>query len=148
MHVLSREAVRLGQTAGSRDEAILEAGRILEELEAVAPGYAAAMLEREHGVSTSVGEGFAIPHGTDESRDLVRRTALSFVQFPAGVAWDNADDLVYVAIGIAAHDDAHLGVLARLAEILLQPDLAARLRHPTDENDVLSVLEPAFGDEA
>lgn len=144
--VLSADAVRLGLSAGSRDEAILSAGRILEEVGAVGAGYAAAMVERERGISTSVGEGFAIPHGTDESRALVNRTALSFAQFPEGVAWDG--DTVYVCIGIAARDDAHLDLLARLAEILIQPDLAARLRQPTGTDDVLSVLEAASGDPA
>lgn len=144
MDVLARDAVRLGATAGSRDEAILEAGRILESVAAVAPGYAAAMVERERSISTSIGEGFAIPHGTDESRELVNWTALSFVQFPAGVPWD--DDTVYVCIGIAARDDAHLGILGRLAEILIQPDLAARLRQPPDADVVLSILGSAFGD--
>ncbi len=100
MDVLPPEAIRLGLPAGSKEDAILAAGRILEELGAVDIGYADAMLERERGMSTSVGEGFAIPHGTDESRELIHRTALSFAQFPAGVDW--GEDRVYVCIGIAA----------------------------------------------
>ena len=46
------------------------------------------MLEREKSVSTFIGEGVAIPHGTDESRALVRRTTLGVLQFPDGVDWD------------------------------------------------------------
>ncbi|HEY8870184.1 MAG TPA: PTS sugar transporter subunit IIA [Candidatus Limnocylindrales bacterium] len=142
MNVLVRDAIRLGSIASSRDDAILQAGRALEETGAVDPGYADAMLERERGISTSVGEGFAIPHGTDESRVLVRRTALSFIQFPAGVDWDA--DRVYVCIGIAARDDAHLGILAQLADTLIEPELAARLREATDPDEVLAILEPAL----
>jgi mannitol/fructose-specific phosphotransferase system IIA component len=142
VNVLVRDAIRLGSIASSRDDAILQAGRALEETGAVDPGYADAMLERERGISTSVGEGFAIPHGTDESRVLVRRTALSFIQFPAGVDWDA--DRVYVCIGIAARDDAHLGILAQLADTLIEPELAARLREATDPDEVLAILEPAL----
>jgi PTS system mannitol-specific IIA component len=140
--VLPREAIRLGLTAGSKEDAILAAGRILEELEAVDPGYADAMLEREQTMSTSGGEGFAIPHGTDESRTLIHRTALSFAQFPAGVDWGT--DQVFVCIGIAARDDAHLEILASLADILIEPELASQLRTAADPDVVLSVLAPAL----
>ena len=140
--VLPREAVRLGQTAGSREDAVRLTGRVLEEIGAVDRGYADAMVERERSISTSVGEGFAIPHGTDESRVLVRRTALAFVQFPAGVDWDS--DRVFICIGIAARDDAHLDILARLAEIIIQPELAAQLREAPDADAVLGVLASAF----
>ena len=144
MDVLPREAIRLGLPAGSKEDAILSAGRILEELGAVEVGYADAMLERERGMSTSVGEGFAIPHGTDESRELIHRTALSFAQFPAGVDW--GEDRVYVCIGIAARDDAHLEILASLANILIEPDQASQLREATDPDVVLAVLAPALQD--
>jgi len=142
MDVLPREAIRLGLSARSKEDAILAAGRILEELGAVDIGYADAMLERERGMSTSVGEGFAIPHGTDESRELIHRTALSFAQFPAGVDW--GEDRVYVCIGIAARDDAHLEILASLANILIEPDQASLLREATEPDVVLAVLAPAL----
>ena len=131
MEVLPREAIRLGLAAGSKEDAILATGRILEELGAVDTGYADAMLERERGMSTSVGEGFAIPHGTDESRVLIRKTALSFAQFPAGIDW--GEDRVFVCIGIAARDDAHLEILASLANILIEPELATQLREAARE---------------
>jgi len=136
--VLPREAVRLGLAAESKEDAILAAGRILEELGAVEPGYAEAMLERERGMSTSVGEGFAIPHGTDESRSLIKTTALSFAQFPSGVDWP--EDRVYVCIGIAARDDSHMEILASLATILMEPEQARQLREAQDPEVVLSVL--------
>ena len=144
MDVLPREAIRLGLAAGSKEGAIQMTGRILEELGAVEIGYADAMLERERGMSTSVGEGFAIPHGTDESRELIRWTALSFAQFPEGVDW--GDDRVFVCIGIAARDDAHLEILASLANILIEPDQAIQLREATDPDVVLAVLAPALND--
>jgi PTS system mannitol-specific IIA component len=144
MDVLPREAIRLGLPAGTKEDAILAAGRILEELGAVDIGYADAMLERERGMSTSVGEGFAIPHGTDESRELIHRTALSFAQFPAGIDW--GEDRVYVCIGIAARDDAHLEILASLANILIEPDQASQLRDASDPDVVLAVLAPALQD--
>jgi PTS system mannitol-specific IIA component len=143
--VLSRQAIRLGLSARSKEDAILVTGRILVELDAVEPGYVDAMLERERSMSTSLGAGFAIPHGTDESRVLIRRTALSFAQFPAGVDW--GADQVFVCIGIAARDDEHIEILSQLANTLIEPDLAARLRAATTPDEVLTVLAPSAGDE-
>jgi PTS system mannitol-specific IIA component/phosphocarrier protein FPr len=69
---------------------------------------------------------------------------LSFLQFPAGVEWD--DDTVTVCIGIAAVGDEHVGVLANLARVLTVPDQAARLRAAERPQDVLAIL--GSGEEA
>src|ERR671915_1807064 len=111
--LLSREAVRLGLRAADRFDAVRQTGRALVEIGAVEPPYVDAMLERERQISTSLGEGFAIPHGTDESRRWIRETRLTFLQFPDGVEW--GDENVIVCVAIAAQGDEHVGLLARLA---------------------------------
>jgi mannitol/fructose-specific phosphotransferase system IIA component len=130
--------IRLGLTASDRFDAVRQSGQVLVEIGAVEPPYVDAMLERERLISTSLGEGFAIPHGTDESRRYIRETMLSFLQFPDGVAWD--DDDVIVCVGIAAVGDEHVGVLANLARVLMVPEQAARLRDARTSEDVLAVL--------
>lgn len=137
---LTEDAVRLGRTAADRADAIDQCGALLVELGAVEPGYVAAMHEREASVPTFVGEGVAIPHGTDASRALVRRTALAVVQFPGGVDWGGPT--VHVAIGIAASGEEHLGVLSSLAGILTDPERAALLRSATAPSDVVDLLGP------
>ena len=103
-------------------------------------GYAAAILERETQISTYMGEGVAIPHGTDAARALVRRTALGFLQYPDGVDWDG--ETVYLCIPIAASGDEHVGVLSALAGILVDDVSAAALRAATDVDEVLALLNP------
>jgi mannitol/fructose-specific phosphotransferase system IIA component len=139
--VLVREAVRLAQHANDKWDALRQSGALLEELGVVEEGYAAAILEREKQISTYMGEGVSIPHGTDESRALVRRTALGFIQYPEGVDWDG--ETVYLCIPIAASGDEHVGVLSALAEVLVDPDSAAALRGATDVDVVLARLSPA-----
>jgi mannitol PTS system EIIA component len=136
--LLGADGIRLGLTASNRFDAVRMSGNVLVEIGAVDPPYVDAMLERERGISTSLGEGFAIPHGTDESRKYIRRTMLSFLQFPDGVAWD--DDDVVVCVGIAAVGDEHVGVLANLARVLSVPEQAARLRSAQRIDDVLALL--------
>ncbi|WP_026117359.1 PTS sugar transporter subunit IIA [Nocardiopsis alkaliphila] len=139
--VLNADAIRLGRTARDRADAIDQCGHLLVESGAVEPGYVRAMHEREASIPTFMGEGVAIPHGTDASRALVRRTALAIVQFPEGVDWDGPT--VHVAIAIAASGEEHLKVLSSLAGVLADPERAARLRSATDPEEVLELLAPA-----
>jgi PTS system mannitol-specific IIA component/phosphocarrier protein FPr len=136
--VLVREAIRLAQHADDKWDALRQSGALLEELGAVDDGYAAAVLERETQISTYMGEGVAIPHGTDAARALVRRTALGFIQYPDGVDWDG--ETVYLCIPIAASGDEHVGVLSALAGILVEADSAETLRSATDVDQVLALL--------
>jgi len=137
--LLAADAVRLGLRASDRFDAVRQAGDLLVAIGAVEAPYVEAMLERERQISTSLGEGFAIPHGTDESRRWIRQTKLVFLQFPEGVDW--GDDTVRVCVGIAAVGDEHVGLLARLAEVLIVPEQAARLRDAERIEDVLGILE-------
>ena len=81
--VLGDDSIVLVGTATTRDEAITESGRLLVEAGAVTPAYVDAMHEREKSVSTHMGNGLAIPHGTNEAKSAIRRTAISFVRYPA-----------------------------------------------------------------
>jgi mannitol/fructose-specific phosphotransferase system IIA component len=137
--VLPRTGIRLGLTATDKWDAIRQCGAVLVELGAVEPGYPDAMLEREKSVSTYIGEGVAIPHGTDESRALVRRTTLGVLQFPAGVDWDG--QVANICVAIAAKGDEHVTVLSALAQILMDPAQAERLRTSASVDDVYALLE-------
>jgi PTS system mannitol-specific IIA component len=136
--LLARDAIRLGERAGSREEAIRRCGAVLVEAGAVGPQYVDAMLEREQSISTYIGEGVAIPHGTLHSKGAVLRDALAVVGFPAGVDWGGEE--VKVCVAIAAAGDGHVDILAQLADILMDPDQAARLRAATDPDQVLDLL--------
>jgi PTS system mannitol-specific IIA component/phosphocarrier protein FPr len=137
--VLPREGIRLGLTAADKWDAIRQCGAVLSELGAVEDGYPETMLEREKSVSTFIGEGVAIPHGTDESRALVRRTTLGVLQFPGGVDWDG--QTVNICVAIAAKGDEHVAVLSSLAQILMDPAQAERLRTSASVDAVYELLE-------
>lgn len=144
--VLAPEAVRLGQRAVDKVDALRQSGRVLTDIGAVEAGYVEAMLAREELVTTFVGEGVAIPHGTNEARALVHRTALGFLQFPDGVDWGDGAT-VQVCIPIAAAGGEHMALLSALAMVLLDPEQAERLRSATSADDVLAVLAAASDDD-
>jgi mannitol/fructose-specific phosphotransferase system IIA component len=141
--VLSAEAVRLGLSATDKEDALRQCGAVLVEIGAADTAYADAILEREQSVSTYMGEGFAIPHGTDASREHINRAALAFLQFPEGVDWNGKE--CFVCIAIASKSNEHIGILQSLAMVLSDADSARRLRETTSADEVLELL--AAGDE-
>jgi PTS system mannitol-specific IIA component len=143
--LLELRGIQLDAAAGGAEEAIRIAGQRLVDIGAVDPSYVDAMLEREQSVSTVMGEGVAIPHGTNESKGFVRRNALSFTRFPEGVDWNGKP--VTIAIGIAAQGNDHVGILSKLAMILVDPEKAQQLRDTTDAQEVLDLLTGDEGDD-
>jgi PTS system mannitol-specific IIA component len=142
--LLGPEAIRLQRYATDRDDAIRQCGELLVAVGAVDPTYVDAMLLREQSISTFVGEGVAIPHGTLAGKDAVHRDALAVLRFPDGVDWDGFP--VTVCVAIAARGDGHVAILSELARILLDPDQAAALRAAEDPDTVLSLLRAAQPD--
>jgi len=136
--VLAESSIVLAGTATSRDDAITEAGRLLVETGAVDASYVDAMHEREQSVSTHMGNLLAIPHGTNEAKPGIRRTALSFVRYPDGLDW-NGKQTEFV-IGIAGAGNDHLGLLQQIASVFLDAEQVARLRAARTPAEVKEVL--------
>jgi mannitol PTS system EIIA component len=147
--LLAEQSIRLDATASDRDDAIRQAGAALLEAGAIEPGYIDAMLEREGSVSTYVGEGVAIPHGTLAGKDAVKDDAISVIRFAQPVAWegDFEGNGVSVAVGIAAKGNGHIALLSQLATILLDPEKAAALRGATTSEAVYELLASTDDDD-
>ncbi len=138
-NVLAASSIVLGGRAHTRDVAITEAGDLLVQAGAVDPSYVDAMHAREQSVSTHMGNGLAIPHGTNEAKSLIKRTAISFVRYDDPVDW-NGKPAEFV-IGIAGAGDDHLALLSRIAETFVDEEAVARLRAARTPEDVLAVLD-------
>src|SRR5207247_9977736 len=129
-------AVVVGATAADRKKAIALVGSILVAEGCVKSEYVTQMQEREEIVSTYLGNGISLPHGTNESKEYVLRTGLAVAQFPEGVPW--GDEPAHLVIGLAATSDEHLKVLPRLGTILGDEDLCLRPAHTMDTSDLNS----------
>ena len=137
--VLETGSIVLSGTATSRDAAITEAGQLLVASGAVDPSYVDSMHERETSVSTHMGNGLAIPHGTNEAKGAIHRSALSFVRYADPIDW-NGKPAEFV-LGIAGAGDDHLALLQRVAEVFADPAQVERLRRASSAADVKAVLE-------
>ena len=136
--VLSRSAVKVGGSAASQSDAIDQVGAVLVGEGLVTPAYVDAMHAREAIVSTYLGNGIALPHGTNETQGEVRRTGLAVIQYPGGVPW--GDEPARLVIGLAAMSDDHIAILSRLAGILDDPKLCERLGQATDPMEIYDAL--------
>jgi mannitol PTS system EIIA component len=142
--LLAPGSIRLHEQAATKEDAVRMCGQALVDAGAVDPAYIDTMLAREVSMSTFLGEGVAIPHGTLAGKDSVHRDALCVLRFPDGVDWGAGT--ATVCIGIAAQGNGHIDILAQLAQILLDPERADALRKAEDPQTVLTLLTPTEGE--
>ncbi|WEJ84818.1 fused PTS fructose transporter subunit IIA/HPr protein [Kluyvera intermedia] len=139
MFQLTVQDIHPGQQAANKEEAIRQVAAALVSAGNVADGYVAGMLAREQQTSTFLGNGIAIPHGTTDTRDQVLKTGVQVYQFPQGVTWGEGQT-AYVAIGIAASSDEHLGLLRQLTHVLSDDEVAEQLKTATTAEELRALL--------
>ena len=136
--VIVAEGIKLGQKPVTKEEAIQTAGELLEKLGYVDDSYVVAMQERERLVSTYMGMGVAIPHGTTQVKDTVKKTGIVLLQYPEGV--DFGAEKAQLVFGIAGIGDEHLDLLSKLCTLLEDPALLETLKSTDDVQWVLEQL--------
>lgn len=136
---LSESNIHLNANASAKQQAIEMAASALVQADNVENGYLQGMLAREQQTSTFLGNGIAIPHGTLDTRSMVKKTGVQVFQFPQGIEWGE-DNIAYVVIGIAARSDEHLSLLRQLTHVLSDEDTAARLAKITDIAEFRAIL--------
>ena len=146
---LTTSLIRLGATPRDKNEAIRQVAALLAENGKVAPEYVEGMFAREAQENTYLGNGVAIPHGTPQSRHLIKETAIAVLQVPGGIDWEDGEgEPAYLIVGIAASDNEHLAVLKRLSTVVGDEAVAERLAKTTDAEDIRRVLSDVAGGES
>ena len=84
---LSESNIHLNANAVNKQQAIEMAASALVQADNVENGYLQGMLAREQQTSTFLGNGIAIPHGTLDTRSMVKKTGVQVFQFPQGIEW-------------------------------------------------------------
>ena len=110
---------RCGSASSAADweAAIRQVGERARRRRRGAPGVRGPMLEREQSISTFVGEGVAIPHGTFAGKDLVSATPSRSCSFLTGSTGTASGSRCASASPQSA--TATSPILAQLAEILM-----------------------------
>ncbi|MBF4461615.1 MULTISPECIES: PTS sugar transporter subunit IIA [unclassified Rathayibacter] len=136
--VLTIGQINASGTATIKEAAIKEAADMLVGVGAVTPAYYPAMLAREATVSTYMGNLLAIPHGTNEARDEIRSSALSFVRYAQPIDWDGNE--VRFVVGIAGVDNEHLEILSKIAILFSEEDEVQKLLEAPDAQALYALL--------
>ncbi|HGF3749143.1 TPA: PTS mannitol transporter subunit IICBA [Vibrio parahaemolyticus] len=138
---IQRENIHLGLKAANKEEAIRFAGNKLVELGYAEPEYVDAMFEREALVPTYLGESIAVPHGTVEAKDRVKKTGIVICQYPSGIQFtEDDDDVAKLVIGIAAKNDEHIQVITTITSALDEPEAIEKLTSTNDVEEILNIL--------
>lgn len=140
MSILSVNKVKLNAKASDKWEAIRMAGQLLVDAGHASGGYIDKMLEREQTLSTYMGNGLAIPHGTQDSKSLIASTGLSIVQLPEGVDFGEGERATLV-IGIAAPGNEHLEILTNIAMICSEDENVERIMQAKTPEEMIEIFE-------
>ncbi|HAU3360435.1 TPA: PTS sugar transporter subunit IIA [Salmonella enterica subsp. salamae] len=138
-NIFTPDNIILNAQAKDKFDAIRITGNILKENGYVTDEYIKRMMVREEIVSTYLGNGLAIPHGTDGSDCEIIKTGISLVQFPDGVDFGDGNT-AYITIGIAGKEAEHMDLLNKIALICIEEDNVQSLRNATSIEQVLQVL--------
>ncbi|AYB39443.1 PTS sugar transporter subunit IIA [Brevibacillus laterosporus] len=128
------------QKANNKQEAIELAGKLLVQAGHVEADYINKMQEREEMLTTYLGNGVAIPHGTNEAKTLIKSTGISIVQFPEGVDFGDGNK-ARLLIGIAGVGDEHLDILSDLAIVVSEEENVEKLVHATTDEEIMDIIK-------
>lgn len=137
--VLDQSQIRASGSATTKDDAIQEAGAILEAAGAVTGEYIGFMRQREALTSTFMGNFLAIPHGTNEGKDTILGSALSFVRYDSPIDWDGNE--VRFVVGIAGKDNGHMEILSKIAIIFSDEDEVQKLLDAESTEHLFALLQ-------
>lgn len=136
--LLNEENILLGLESESKEEAIIRAGERLLENGYIDYDYIDSMIERENKISTYIGMGIAIPHGTEIGKSAVKKAGVTILQYPNGVEFQG--QMAYIIIAIAARENEHLEILSKIATALEAPSIIDEIRKIDNTSKMLEIF--------
>lgn len=136
--ILKKEGIKTGLKSVDKETAIRAAGQLLCDLGFANEDYIQAMVDRENMVSTYMGMGVAIPHGTSNAKETVKKSGIVVMQYPEGV--DFGDEKAYLVIGIAGVGDEHLEILGNIVASLEDEELLETLKKNADVDTIMKTF--------
>lgn len=137
--ILNEGNILLNAAAEGKYEAIERAGRLLADNGYVEPEYIEGMKKREIEITTYIGNGIAIPHGTSEYIKHIKKSGIVVVQYPEGVDFGEGNT-AYILIGIAGRNDEHLEILSAIALVCQDEGNVSKLRSAATKEEIITIL--------
>lgn len=140
MTILSKEKIKLNATVKDKYEAIRMVGQMLVDAGHAPQEYIEKMIDREEALSTYIGGGLAMPHGTNEAKALIRSTGMAVIIVPAGVDF-GGEEPAQLIIGLAAVGNDHLDILTNVAMLVSEEEDMQRILNAASEEELISIFE-------
>lgn len=137
-NILVPEGIILNQKSVTKEEAIMAAGQLLTDLGYVDKEYIPLMLEREKIVTTYIGMGLAIPHGTTHDEGIIHKTGIVLIQYPEGI--DFGDEKAQLVIGIAGKGGEHMEILSKICTALEDETILEKMKTTDDKEWIMKQL--------
>ncbi|MBQ0081593.1 MAG: PTS sugar transporter subunit IIA [Alistipes sp.] len=137
--LFSVENIYINQKADDKFSAIRMVGEALVKGGYVNRKYIDAMIERENVSSVYMGQGVALPHGTEEAKLEIISSGIVVFGFPQGVDFEG--EKAYILLGVAGKGDDHMKILEHLGETLEDEEKLSRLLHATTKEDIYEILK-------
>ena len=140
--LLSADRVALDQNLASKKSVLERAAQLLAQGEQSAGGrdIFEALCQRERLGSTGLGHGVAIPH----CRVPQSSVSGAFIRLKRPIDFDSPDaasvDLFFALAVPSECSDAHLKMLAAIAELFSDPEQRAKLRHVEGYRELSELL--------
>lgn len=136
--ILVEEGIKTGLKSVPMNDAITAAGKLLNELGYVDEEYIPAMIKRNEEASIYMGLGIAIPHGTVDAKNRVKKSGIVILQYPDGV--DFGGEKAQLVIGIAGVGDEHLAILGRITEVLDDAEQLEMMKTTNSVDDIMDIF--------
>lgn len=137
-NILVPEGIILNQKSVTKEEAITAAGQLLTDIGYVDKEYIPLMLEREKIVTTYIGMGLAIPHGTTHDEGIIHKTGIVLIQYPEGI--DFGDEKAQLVIGIAGKGGEHMEILSKICTALEDETILEKMKTTDDKEWIMKQL--------
>ncbi len=139
---LPREAVVLGAQVDDWRAAVLAAGSALAVAGIARPGYGAEMVRmiEEHGPYVVIAPGLALAHARPGPEVLIDGLAVVTLANPVNFGHPYNDPVSVVLALAVASGDAHIALVAELANIFNDSSAVADLAAATSVDEVLRIM--------
>jgi mannitol/fructose-specific phosphotransferase system IIA component (Ntr-type) len=140
--VLSPELIQLDYIAKDKDDAIRQAGKLLQNENYVEESYIQAMIDscNKYGSYIVLLPGLAMPHASCENGVL--KMGISILRLKEPVVFGNTEnDPVKLVIAVATPDNkSHLQLLSKLSQTLFDPEKLNKL-NVLNKEEIINLLE-------
>ena len=141
--LLKQEGILLNAAPASKAEAIEMLISLHDKCGSLndVAAFKEGILKREEMGTTAIGMEIAIPHAKSEA---VKAPALTAITVPGGVDYDAPDGnpckLLFM-IAATTDGDVHLEVLARMMQLLMDPEFTGGLKEAKTPEEFLAIID-------